>query len=105
MAFLEFRLNACPICLICLDCQNKYGQSCTCQAREVKWKKKKIERDYIVDFRHKPLTQRGATKQKVVLDSEFISWISANISSCIEIPLSQDDVNICQSCMSGYRGK
>ena len=95
MAFLEFRLNACPICLICLDCRSKYGQNCTCQAREIKWKKRKIERDYTVDFYHKPLTQNGATKQKVVLDSEFVSWLFANISSCIDISSSQNDVNVC----------
>ena len=45
---MEFRLNTCPICLTCLDCKNKYGQNCTCQARKVKWKRKKIERDYTI---------------------------------------------------------
>ena len=38
---LTFRLNACSICLICLDCKNVYGQNCTCQAREIEWKRKK----------------------------------------------------------------
>ena len=102
--FLEFRLNACPICLTCLDCQNKYSQGCTCQAREVKWKKKKDERDYKVDFCPKPLTQKGATIQKVVLDSEFVKWVFANTSLYIELS-SQNNVNICLNCMNKYRGK
>ncbi len=103
--FLEFRLNACPICLICLDCQNEYGQKCTCQAREIKWKKKKVDRDYKVEFCPKPLTQKGATNQKVVLDSEFVKWVFANISSHIELSSSQNNVNICLNCMNTYRGK
>jgi len=72
--FLEFRLNACPICLICLDCKNKYGQVCTCKARELEWKRKKVERDYVVDFCHKPtFYAKGATSQKVALDKEFLT--------------------------------
>ena len=103
MVFLEFRFNACPVCLICLDCQKKYGQDCTCQARAVEWKRKKVERDYTVDFCHKPFTKKGATHQKVMLDSEFVSWFIANISLCIEISTLQNNVNVCQNCMSGYR--
>jgi hypothetical protein len=99
---LEFRLNACPICLICLDCKNKYDQTCTCQARVVEWKRKKIERDYTVDFRQKPLTQQGATKQKVVLDLGFVDWFFAKVSSQIEPSSFHNNVNICRSCISGY---
>ena len=93
---LEFRLN-CPICLICLDCQNTYGQKCTCQAREVIWKSKKAERNCAVEFVHKPLTQKGATNQKVVLDSEFVDCVFANISKEIELLPTQNDVNICKN--------
>ncbi|PKB97244.1 hypothetical protein RhiirA5_433483 [Rhizophagus irregularis] len=32
--------------------------------RVVVWKRKKVECDYVVDFCHKPLTQKGATNQK-----------------------------------------
>jgi len=102
---LNFRLNACSICLICLDCKNVYGQNCTCKAREVKWRKKKIERDYAVDFCHKPLTQNGATKQKVSLETEFIDWFFANASPHIELSPSPSNVNVCQNCMSRYRSK
>ena len=102
---LKFRLNACSICLICLDCENVYGQSCTCQARQVEWKRKKDERDYKVDFRHKPLTQIGATKQKVALETKFIDWFFANASPHIEISPSPNNVNICQNCMRKYRSK
>ena len=103
--FLEFRLNAYPICLICFDCQSEYGKECTCQAREIEWKRKKAERDYTVNFCHRPLTQKGATNQKVVLDSEFVKWVFANISSHIELSSSQNNVNICLNCMNTYRGK
>ncbi|RIA83362.1 hypothetical protein C1645_833949 [Glomus cerebriforme] len=82
---LDFRLNACPICLTCLDCQNEYGQK----------------------FSRKPLTQRGATSQKVVLDSRFVDWFYDNISQNIELSssLPNDFVNICQNCMSKYHEK
>ena len=70
--FLKFRLNVCSICLVCLDCENEYGKECICKARVIKWKRKKIEHDYTVDFYQKPLTQQGATKQKVILDLEFV---------------------------------
>jgi hypothetical protein len=103
--FLEFRLNACPICLICLDCQNKYGQNCTCQARNVEWKRKKVERDYVVNFCQRPFTQDGATKQKVTLDKGFVDWVLANISPYIELSSPPNKVNICQDCMNGFRGK
>ena len=38
-----------------------------------------------------------------MLDSEFVSWFIANISPCIEISTLQNNVNVCQNCMSGYR--
>ena len=53
----------------------------------------------------KYFTQKGTTNQKILLDSEFISWLSANISLCINISPSQSDVNICQNCMNEYCGK
>ena len=102
---LKFRLNACSICLICLDCKNIYGQNCICQSREIEWKRKKIERDYIVDFCHKPLTQNGATKQKIALETEFIDWFSAHASPHIELLPFPNNVNICQNCMRKYRSK
>uniref|UniRef100_U9UHP8 Uncharacterized protein n=1 Tax=Rhizophagus irregularis (strain DAOM 181602 / DAOM 197198 / MUCL 43194) TaxID=747089 RepID=U9UHP8_RHIID len=87
MTFLNFHLNACLICLICLDCQSIYGQDCICQAKVVVWKRKKVKRDYIVDFYHKPLTQKGTINQKHSLDLEFVNWIFANISSKIDFSL------------------
>ena len=101
--FLKFRLNACPICLICLDCKEKYGEKCTCQAREIKWKKKKVERDYVVNFCQKPLTQMGANRQKITLDSDFAKWILDRISLCIELSSIPNNVNICQKCVNEYR--
>ena len=103
MNSLEFCLNACPICLICLECKNKYGQTCICKARELKYKRKKVERDYVVDFCPKPLTQKGATNQKVVLDNEFVNWALANISSYIKLLPFPNNINICHNCMNRYR--
>ena len=103
--FLEFRLNACPICLACFECQSKYGKECICQAREIEWKRKKAERDYTVNFCYKPLTQKGATNQKVTLDKRFVDWLFANVSSHIKFSLPPNNVNICQDCMNKYRGK
>ncbi|GES89437.1 hypothetical protein GLOIN_2v1787544 [Rhizophagus clarus] len=58
-----------------------------------------------MDFCHRPLTQKGATSQKVVLDSGFVEWVFANVSSQIELPPIPNNVNICQKCMKGYRDK
>ncbi|PKY49795.1 hypothetical protein RhiirA4_545510 [Rhizophagus irregularis] len=57
---LEFCLNACPICLICLDCQTHMVKNALAN-------------------------RKGATNQKVVLDSEFVDWSFANISKEIEL--------------------
>ena len=91
--FLEFRLNACPICLTCFDCQSEYGKECICQAREIEWKRKKAERDYTVNFCHKPLTQKGATNQKVTLDKGFVDWLFANVSPHIKFSLQTSCTN------------
>ncbi|CAG8718008.1 8711_t:CDS:2 [Rhizophagus irregularis] len=69
------------------NCQNTYDQKCTCQAREVIWKRKKAKRNYAVEFVHRPLTQKGATNQKVVLDSEFVDWVFANISNFYQLKM------------------
>jgi hypothetical protein len=103
--FLKFRLNACPICLICLDCEKQYGEKCTCQARKIEWKRKISDRDYEVNFCPRPFTQSGAINQKVALDFEFVKWASANISSRIELSPTPSNINICKSCMNGYHRK
>uniref|UniRef100_U9SYG0 Uncharacterized protein n=1 Tax=Rhizophagus irregularis (strain DAOM 181602 / DAOM 197198 / MUCL 43194) TaxID=747089 RepID=U9SYG0_RHIID len=36
-------------------------------------------------FCHKPLTQKGATKQKVALEIEFLNWFFANASPHIKL--------------------
>ncbi|CAG8606325.1 8113_t:CDS:2 [Funneliformis caledonium] len=68
----------------------------------VEWKRKKTERNYMVDFRQKPLTQRGVTKQKVVLDLVFVDWFFTKVSPQIVPSSFHDNVNICQSCINGY---
>src|SRR4051794_35775427 len=70
---LEFYLNACSICLVCLDCQNIYDQNCTYQVRKVEWKRKKVKRNYTVDFCQRPLTQKGATERKVGFDKGLLT--------------------------------
>ena len=62
----------------------------------------KIQRDYMVDFCHKPITQTGATKQKVTLETKFVDWFFANSSSHIKLLSFQNSVNICQNCISRY---
>ncbi len=102
--FLKFHLNAYPICLVYLNCENEYGKEYTCKVRVIEWKRKKIEHDYTVDFYQKPLTQQGATKQKVILDLGFVDWFFTKVSSQIE-PLSfHNNINICQSCINIYNG-
>src|SRR5436190_21502086 len=74
-------------------------------SKKSRMEKKKVERDYTVDFCQRPLTQKGATERKVALDKGFVDWILANISSHIELSSSPSIVNICQICMNGFRGK
>ena len=93
-------------CLSNLSCLfglwNEYGKECTCKARVIEWKRKKIERDYIVDFCQKPLTQQGVTKQKVILDLGFVDWFFTKVSPQIESSSFHNNVNICQSCINIY---
>ena len=99
---LNFRLNACPICLICLLCEKTFGKDCLCQPKEVVWKKKLVERDYKVEFRHQPLSKIGAAKQKIKLDLDFVTWFQSNIFPQLQIPPSQPDANICKVCINKY---
>ncbi|GBB83344.1 hypothetical protein RclHR1_10070006 [Rhizophagus clarus] len=82
---LTFRLNVCSICLICLDCKICTAKTALASQEKLNGSKKKAERDYKIDFSHKPLTQKGATKQKVALETEFINWFFANASPHIEL--------------------
>jgi hypothetical protein len=99
---LDFRLNACPVCLICIVCNKIYGINCTCLAQKIVWKRKICDREYKVDFRHQPLLQSGATKQRIKLDTNFVSWFQSNISSQLKISLFQPDINICKVCIKKY---
>ncbi|RIA79720.1 hypothetical protein C1645_840071 [Glomus cerebriforme] len=83
----------------------EYGKECTCQVREIEWKRRKAERDYTINFCHKPLTQKGITNQKVTLDKGFVDWLFANISSYINFSLLPNNINICQDCMNKYHNK
>src|SRR4051812_18285199 len=76
---LEFRLNACSICLVCLDCQNIWSKLYL-SSKKSRMEKKKVECNYTVDFCQRPLTQKDTTKRKVGLDKGFVDWILANIS-------------------------
>ena len=64
--------------------------------------RKKIERNYKVDFCHQPLLQSEAIKQKIKLDTNFTSWFQANISLQLEISPFQQDVNVCKTCIKKY---
>ena len=43
-----------------------------------------------------------ATKQKIKLDTKFVSWFKANISLQIVISPVQPDANICKTCIKKY---
>jgi len=75
---LQYRPNACPLCLTCLVCTEVYGKNCICPPKELKWQRKSNE--YKIDFRHKPLDTVTARKQKIKLDNVFVNWFHSNIS-------------------------
>ena len=75
---LQYRPNACPLCLTCLVCTEVYGKNCICPPKELKWQRKSNE--YKIDFRHKPLDTVAARKQKIKLDNVFVNWFHSNIS-------------------------
>jgi hypothetical protein len=97
---LQFRPNACPLCLVCLVCTKIYGENCICPYKELKWRRKSDE--YKIDFRHKSLDKVAAKKQKTKLDNEFVSWFHKNISPNLEISEEQHDANICRNCINKY---
>ena len=94
---LVYRPNSCPICFICIECSEFYGLSCTCESKEIHWNKKST--GFCVDFRHKALTDQN---KKLKLDPIFVIWFFKNISSQIEIPENQNDVNICHKCINKF---
>ena len=97
---LQFRSNACPLCLTCLVCTEVYGQNCTCPPKELKWKRKSNE--YKIDFRHKSLDMVAARKQKIKLDNLFVNWFHSNISLDLKISEDQHDANVCRRCINKY---
>ena len=97
---LQYRPNACPLCLICLVCAKTYGENCVCPPKDLKWKRKSNE--YIIDFRHRLLDQVAARKAKTKLDNIFVSWFHENVSPSLEISEEQHDANVCRKCINKY---
>ena len=97
---LIFRLNACPVCLICIECNELYGKLCECDAKELQWNKNK--EGYEVEFRHKLLKNLTLKKRNLKYDPLFVSWFYQNISANIEISEQQTDINICYKCNNKY---
>jgi hypothetical protein len=95
---LSYRLNACPLCLICLKCNKIYGNSCSCESIILYWSRN-IENK---NFRTKTLTQEAAKKRSNKFDSEFVTWFWSNVSPNLEISLSLSIVNICKRCLNKY---
>ena len=100
-SLLQYRPNACPLCLTCLICTETYGKNCTCPFKELKWKRKSNE--YQVDFRHKSFDKDAAKKQKTKLDNEFVSWFHNNISPSLKMPEDQHNANVCRKCINKYQ--
>lgn len=96
---LKFRLNACPICLVCLICAKIYGKDCSCQPIKLDKKSKKGS-GYQISFYSKYFTRTGASIKKVRYDQEFVDWTKN--STKVEIPKNQDIINMCQKCAKNY---
>ena len=100
---LTYRLNACPICLICIEYNELYGKSYKCNVKELQWNKNNNE--YKVDFQYKILKDLSLKKQNPrnsKFDPLFVSWFLQNISSDIKISEQQSGVNICRKCLNKY---
>jgi len=66
---LKYRLNACPMCLICLKCDKFYGNLCSCEEITMYWSRNIQENK---KFRTKSLTQESTKKR---IDFEFVHQI------------------------------
>lgn len=97
---LQYRPNACPLCLICLVCTEVYGKNCICPPKELKWQRKSNE--YKIDFRRKLLGTVEARKERTKLDNVFVNWFHNNILPDLEIPEDQYDVNVCRRCINKF---
>ena len=94
---LSYQMNACPICLICLKCNEIYGTSCFCEPIIMHWSRNINESKV---FRTKTLTQEAAKKRNNTFDPEFAFWFWSNVSPNLEISSSQSLINICKSCLN-----
>lgn len=104
MSTLEYRPNACPLCLICLVCTKSYGKDCTCPFKELKWQRK--SKEYQLDFRnkllHNKVSERRENKDKGKFDPEFVNWFRNNIQPGLKIPGDRYNVNVCKKCINKY---
>jgi len=96
---LNYRLNACPLCLTCLKCNKIYGDLCSCEATVLYWSRS-IEENK--KFRTKTLTQEAAKKRSNKFDPKFVSLFWSNVSPNLEISLSLSIVNICKRCLNKF---
>ena len=99
METLSYRLNACPLCLMCIKCNKTYGDSCTCESIIIYWGRNIEETK---NFRTKTLTPEAAKKRSNKFDPEFVAWFWPNVSPKLEISSSQSIINICKSCLNKY---
>jgi hypothetical protein len=104
MSALQYRPNACPLCLICLVCTKSYGKDCVCPFKELKWQRKSNE--YQLDFRnkllHNKVSERKEIKDRRKFDPEFVSWFRNNIQPGLKIPGDRYNVNVCKKCINKY---
>ncbi|CAG8689151.1 2932_t:CDS:2, partial [Funneliformis mosseae] len=98
---LQYRPNACPLCLTCLICTEVYGKNCICPPKELKWQRKSSE--YKIDFRHKYLIWLRPENKKIKLDNVFVDWFYSNISPDLEISEDQHDANVCRKSLNQPR--
>ena len=98
---LSYRLNTCPLCLICLHekCSKVYGESCICQLTTIYWGRNVKE---YINFHTKSLTYDVVKKKNTKFDPEFATWFWANISPHLEISSSQSLINLCKKCLNKY---
>lgn len=96
---LSYRLNSCPVCLVCFKCDKIYGDLCICESIIMYWGRNVSETK---KFRTKTLTKEAARKRSNKFDPDFVAWFWSNVSPNLEISSNQPLVNICKSCLNKF---
>jgi hypothetical protein len=99
---LSYRLNSCPVCLVCLKCDEIYSDLCICESIIMYLGRNINETKKFHTKTLNQLNQEAARKRSNKFDPEFVAWFWSNVSPNLEISSNQSLVNICKGCLNKF---